>query len=289
MNQIAALDLSQATPHRLTTAIQAPMNFIRRQFAKPAFHSRALSDGTPQFFFESENQSVPVENLREFAGSLSLDHEGFELLADETKVSDLYDDEAIKNAYLPEIEALLTRKFGASKVVTFDATRRSDRDTGAHNPDGNRGPVTQVHVDYTATSGPQRAADILGKDEFARLTASGARILQVNVWRPIRGPVQRSHLALADASSIEPDDLIATDQIFPDRVGEIYMMAHTPSQRWYYAPEMTRDEVLLIKGWDSLEDGRARFTPHGAFNPLDVNENAPPRESIEVRTFVVIE
>src|SRR3546814_1160487 len=31
---------------------------------------------------------------------------------------------------------------------------------------------------------------------------------------------------------------------------------------WYYAPAMARDEVLLIKGWDSLDDGRARFTPH---------------------------
>ena len=60
-------------------------------------------------------------------------------------------------------------------------------------------------------------------------------------------------------------------------------------QRWYYAPEMTPDEVLLIKGWDSLDDGRARFTPHGAFNPPDVAEDASARESIEVRTIVIIE
>ena len=131
--------------------------------------------------------------------------------------------------------------------------------------------------------------DILGEDEAARLTASGARILQINVWRPIRGPVERSPLALADASSVQREDLIATDQIFPDRVGEIYNLAHAPSQRWYYAPQMTEDEVILIKSWDSLEDGRARFTPHGAFNLPETREDAPPRESIEVRTLVVIE
>ena len=124
---------------------------------------------------------------------------------------------------------------------------------------------------------------------MARLTAVGARIIQVNVWRPIRGPVERSPLALADASTVQQDDLIATDQIFPDRIGEIYNLAHDPSQRWYYAPRMTTDEILLIKGWDSLDDGRARFTPHSAFNPPQMRNDAPPRASIEVRTFVVIE
>ncbi len=52
---------------------------------------------------------------------------------------------------------------------------------------------------------------------------------------------------------------------------------------------MTANEVLLIKGWDSLDDGRARFTPHGAFHAPETRENAPARESIEVRTLVVIE
>ena len=82
--------------------------------------------------------------------------------------------------------------------------------------------------------------------------------------------------------------MIATDQVFPDRVGEIYHLTYNPSQRWYYAPRMTPDEVLLIKGWDSLDDGRTRFTPHGAFEQPDTPTDAPPRESIEVRTLVVI-
>jgi hypothetical protein len=68
----------------------------------------------------------------------------------------------------------------------------------------------------------------------------------------------------ADAASVRPEDLVASDQIFPNRVGEIYHLAYNPRQRWYYTPKMERDEVLLIKGWDSLGD-RARFTPHSAF------------------------
>ena len=48
------------------------------------------------------------------------------------------------------------------------------------------------------------------------------------------------------------------------------------------------DELVLIKGWDSLENGRTRFTLHGAFELPDTPEDAAPRESIEVRTLVVI-
>ena len=128
----------------------------------------------------------------------------------------------------------------------------------------------------------------MGEDEAERLFAAGARIVQINIWRPINHPVMSTPLALADASSIAEDELVATDQVFPDRVGEIYSIAYGPGQRWYYAPEMRPDEILLIKGWDSLDDGRARFTPHGAF-PLEGPPGAPPRESIEVRTLVIIE
>ena len=70
------------------------------------------------------------------------------------------------------------------------------------------GAARRAHVDYTAKSGPRRVADILGAAEAGRLAASGARIIQVNVWRPIRGPVLRAPLALADASSVEPDELV---------------------------------------------------------------------------------
>ena len=49
--------------------------------------------------------------------------------------------------------------------------------------------------------------------------------MQINVWRPIIGPVQRSPLVLADAASIGPQALVATDQIFRDRVGEICQVA----------------------------------------------------------------
>lgn len=276
-------------PTQLATPIRGTLSFIVPQDEKPAFHSAALTGDQPKMLFETEPHEVQVADMRPFAERFSIDREGFELIGHETGVEDLYDDEAVAARYYPEIEALLRARFGADRVVIFDATRRSDNGIGAANPDGRRGPAGRIHVDYTAKSGPQRVKDFLGEQEARRLAASGARVIQVNVWRPITGPVRRSPLALADASSVRPEELVATDQVFPDRVGEIYHLTHAPAQRWYYAPEMTRDEVLLIKGWDSLEDGRAQYTPHSAFDLPEGTEAAPPRESIEVRTFVVIE
>jgi hypothetical protein len=285
----AALATRRTAARQTSADVSAPLTFITRSDTKPVFYSAAYTGDVPRVLFDTERHSVLIQDLRPLADALSLDHEGFELRRHATAVRDLYDDDALETAYYPEIEALLRAATGASRVVIFDATRRSDGGAGAQNRDVLRGPASRVHVDYTAKSGPQRVKDLLGEAEAARLAAAGARILQINVWRPIHGPVARSPLALADASSVRPEDLIATDQVFPDRVGEIYHLAHHPGQRWYYAPQMTPDEVLLIKGWDSLADGRARFTPHGAFDLPATPADAPPRESIEVRTLAVIE
>jgi hypothetical protein len=49
---------------------------------------------------------------------------------------------------------------------------------------------------------------------------------------------------------------------------------------------MTRDEVVLLKCFDSALDGRARWTAHGAFDNPKAPAGTPARESIEVRTVL---
>ena len=269
--------------------IVADLMFTMRQDTKPWFESSAVTGGQPRVFFRTERRPVEIHNMRTIADRLSLDTTGFELHLSPTAIEDLYDDGAGAEAYDREVEGMLKRLTGADLAAVFDRTRRSDADGGAPNPDGVRGPAGRVHVDYTDASGPKRARDTLGDETVDRVLGNGGRIIQVNVWRPIRGPVMRSPLALADASSVAKGDLLATDQIFPDRVGEIYQLAWAPEHRWYWAPNMERDEVLLIKGWDSLDDGRARYTPHGAFALAEQDPAAPPRESIELRTYLAFE
>jgi len=173
---------------------------------------------------------------------------------------------------------------GASRVVVFDHTIRrripgaADRTTGIP-----RQPVPRVHNDYTVKSGPQRVRDLLGKDADDLLRR---RFSVVNVWRPIREPIQDAPLAVADAQSVDNDDLVATDLVYPNRTGEIYYVKFNPSHRWFYAPSMGRHEVMLIKCFDSADDGRARFVPHAAFVDPTAPAGAPPRESIELRTLV---
>ncbi len=271
------------------TRIVADLTFTVRQDTKPWFESSRITGGAPRVHFRTEDRPVTLHDMRADAARLSLDATGFELRRHETAVDDLYDDEAVANVYDREVEDLLKRATGADIAVVFDRTRRSDADAGAANPDGMRLPAGRVHVDYTDDSGPKRARDVLGGETVDRLLGAGGRIAQINVWRPIRGPVRRSPLAVADAGSIPKADLLATDQMFPDRVGEIYQLAFSPAHRWYWAPRMERGEVLLIKGWDSLDDGRARYTPHGAFALPGQDPAAPPRESIELRTFIAFE
>lgn len=269
--------------------VRAKLTFIVPQDTKPYFESSALTGGEPRVHFQTEAREVVIHDARPIADRLSLDTTGFELHRCPTAVDDLYDDEAVAAVYRGELESLLQNLTGADRVGVFDFTRRADSPQGASNPDGARGPASRVHVDYTVDSGPKRARDALGADTVDRVLASGGRIVQVNVWRPIRGPVRRTPLALGDAASIAPAELVATDQVFPDRVGEIYQVAWGPGQRWYWVPGMERDEVTLIKSWDSVDDGRARFTPHGAFTLPDQDPDAPPRESIEARTYLIFE
>jgi hypothetical protein len=48
---------------------------------------------------------------------------------------------------------------------------------------------------------------------------------------------------------------------------------------------MRREEAYVFKVYDSVRDGRVRFTAHTAFKDPTSRSDAPPRESIEIRTL----
>jgi hypothetical protein len=135
---------------------------------------------------------------------------------------------------------------------------------------------------YTrSNSAPRRVRDHLGPDAEELLKH---RFGIVNVWRPIRGPVLDSPLALCDARSFT--DAVASDLGYPHVRGETSSVEYKPTHRWFYFSKMEPDEVLLIRVHDSANDGRARLSFHTSFeNPL-APPDAPPRESIEVRALV---
>jgi hypothetical protein len=125
--------------------------------------------------------------------------------------------------------------------------------------------------------------DLLGDEADALLRG---RVQVINLWRPIRGPLRDAPLAVCDARSVAPGDLVPSDLVYRDRVGETYGVTFNPQHRWFYVPDMQPDEALLLKCYDSATDGRARFAPHTAFEDPTAPADVAPRESIELRTFV---
>ena len=242
----------------------------------------------------SVRHAVPIRDARPIAGRLRLDEHGFELHSRPTAFADFYDEAAVRERYYPEVESVLRAITGALAVIAFDHNVRSAA-RAARGEVGVRLPVDQAHNDYTEASGPKRKREVL--DAAGRSDLADRRVAFVNLWRPIVGPVFDNPLAVCDAGSVAPADLAATDIHHfgeddlktPRHSGQIYSVRHNPAQRWFYVSAMRPDEFLLLKGYDSKADGRARFMPHTGFvNPARPSEFVP-RESIETRTLVVFD
>ena len=270
-------------PLEVETAVAAALNYLVPTGEKPASYTYEPPAGKLWRSGRYEPQVMTIRDARPLIGRLSLDREGFDFVRRPTAVADFYDDAHAREVYYPEVERLVLEATGAEKAAIFDHTLRSGA-LAERRPDGLREAVKRVHNDYTEKSGPQRVRDLLPSEEAQRRLKG--RFAFVNVWRPIYGPVEEAPLALADAQSMRPEDLVPSDLIYRDRVGETYAIAHDPAHRWFYFPRMQRDEAVLIKCYDSARDGTARWSAHSAFEDPNTPSGAAPRESIEVRTIV---
>jgi len=230
------------------------------------FHNAATGEFTATY----SPHRVIMNDARMLAPNL--DKRGFALLSHRSAVPDFWDEEAVGTTGRAEAAAIVKAATGATHVHVFDHTLRRRA------PDAPRQPSTRVHNDYTPASALHRVGDLLGEDE------ADAPFAFINVWRPVNHPAADWPLALIDATTVSPEDLVATDIEYTGRHGEIFHVRHNLRHRWYYVPAMQLDEVLLIKCADT-RPGRAQLAPHTAFaSPLTPPE-APPRESVEFRTI----
>jgi hypothetical protein len=228
-----------------------------------------------------ELRSMRILNGRALAGEFSLEENGFGFVRHETRVRDFFDAGELKAVYYPEVERLIQELSGAARVVLFDHTVRSG-DEQEREARLIREPVLSAHNDYTEWSGPQRVRDILPDEAEALLQR---RFAIIQVWRAINRPIQSNPLAIADAKSVAFEDLLLAERRYPDRVGQTYRLKYNPRHRWYYFPQMRREEALVFKVYDSARDGRARFTPHTSFDDPQSPPSAPLRQSIEARAL----
>ncbi len=256
----------------------------------------SVDNGTPpDYYFYEPDASVklnpPGTDPREVeihdgwpqALQLSVDREGFEIHPFGARFDQFDDDASIKTRFYAQVTDFVKRNTGARRVEVFDHTirKRLPADLKAQTT-VQRPAVLLVHSDYTVKSGPQRVRDIVPEaaDELLK-----GRVAFFNVWKPLYRRVEELPLAMCDARSHDPGDMLLMELKYLERTGEIYVMRWSPKHRWIYFPRMEADQALLLKTFDSETDGRARFMGHTAFEDPSTPPDAPKRESIEVRTM----
>lgn len=262
--------------------VHADITFVVDTGEKPVSASHGPGGRLRQRMGTFETKRVAIADARGPEQASDLGTRGFALVSHATSVRDFHDHDEVRAVYYPEVEQLLREQCGAERVVIFDHTVRS----GSESEQERlllREPVRIAHNDYTEWSGPQRLRDIL-PDEAPALLERRFGIVQV--WRATHDPIAADPLALCDGRSVAQQDWVAAERRHADRVGEIYQLQYGSQQRWHWFPNMARDEALVFTVYDSLSDGRARFTPHVSF-VLEGQGDAPPRRSIETRALVL--
>lgn len=248
--------------------------------SKPWNYVEDPPEGQPKFNFGFAEHDVTIDDIRGREHHFNLDNNAFETVGGVVSAEhDFADDEHIKRVYYPEVEQLLLDSVpGATRVLLFDHTIRRSH------PGAARAPVVRVHIDQTPWSAAERVRVHL-PDEADELLRRRYRI--INVWRPLNGPVAAHPLAVADSATVRDEDLVSVEHRYPHRTGETALVRQHDRQHWYYWSGMTNAERLLLKCFDSDEElGQRGRVPHTAFVDPRTPENAPGRESIEVRALV---
>lgn len=270
----------------------------------------------PGFSFRLIDHERSVEDIRGRESDFSTDKSGFAVYNHPSQEKSFRDEEAVRNGYYAEVEEALRQKLpGIKKVVIFDHTIRRREKASP------RQPVQQVHVDQTPQAAEIRVRRHLPENEAEDLLKGRYQI--INVWRPIQNPASDFPLAVVDWRSTDPSDFVKVDLLYPKRhdsfddnddrgkealpdpssmssttgyevKGETFGVAPSDKHKFYYCKDMTPDELMFIKCFDSRsqwygKEGVAHCTPHTAFVDPQTPANAPGRQSIEVRCLVFYE
>ena len=266
--------------------VSATLDYLQSALQKPVTYMLAPPGGHTWETGWYAATPVSIRDGRGRADPPALEREGFQPCSAPSAMRDFGEREAIQRVYYPEMEALALSVSGARRAIVFDHLVRR-RAPGTLSPfgarDGQRpSTATRVHCDFTPASAQRR----LALEMEAHGIAQVARFAILNLWRSTRLPVLDAPLAVCDARTVSPADLVAADIVYPTRTGEIYEVLYNPAHAWTYFHGMQFDEVLLFKQYDSAE-GMACYTPHAAFAHPATPPGTPPRESIEIRCLLI--
>jgi hypothetical protein len=258
--------------------IEAAVPYAARMAIRPRFHANDQSRDV----LEIQPCWMRVVNGRTVEPPPALEREGFELIRHRSAISD-FRDPAAGERHIGEIRQLLLEVSGADAVAVTPrgVLRFAERSPDSGRLDNSR-PARFVHVDVSDATAAVFAAQANPHPE-----RRVRRFCQYNVWRALSPPPQDAPLAVCDARSVEPSDLVPADAVFdvreaPEWTFEALVVRGNPRHRWVYFRDMNRDEVLVFKTNDS-GPSRAHCVPHVAVDDPGCPPETPPRMSIEMR------
>ena len=273
--------------------VEAKLLYLSNKETSATYMASEAGGEIPKHLGEYNQQKVSINNARLICDELTLDQHGFKLIAQATEVTDFYNEAQILNIYESEAKRSIVETFSKmgesiSQIEIFDHTRRTSSDS-MRKQLKIREPASIIHNDYTDKSALRTREDFFEQNPVARKKLETKRFLIVNLWRSISGTVLESPMALCSANSIASEDVVSVKRVAKNREGELQLAIWNPNHQWFYFPQMTMQEALIFKTFDSALDGRARYTIHTAFDEPNSSDGAPPRQSIETRCLVFIE
>jgi hypothetical protein len=237
-------------------------------------------------------QPVTVSNMRAAGGGFCLDREGFTVATAPTEVRDFYDRDEVANRYVAEARELIRSLTGCTATAPLNSPVVRVSGRAGPRPAGATFTGDFAHADFSAAAAEAMLRRNLPPDE-AEARLRGPRFSVFNVWRAFSGPPQDVPLALCDARTVAPQDKQYCSITMKAAAGDLLTWEnityyHNQAHRWWYCPDMTRDEAYVFRSFDSAP-GHAEQVPHSAFVNESCPASAPPRASVEVRVFAFYE
>ncbi|HEU4620146.1 MAG TPA: CmcJ/NvfI family oxidoreductase [Gammaproteobacteria bacterium] len=271
-----------AAPGAETRAVFGRVNYTAPMTERPRYHANDASRDV----LVLDPRSIEVRDARGAAAPPSLEREGFALFRHASAVANFRDAAEVRAMHAPEIERLVAELSGADRVVVSSpgVLRFGERSAESGRRSNSR-PARFVHVDVSAPTAAAFAERSRPRDDERPLR----RFAHYNVWRVLTPPPQDVPLAVCDAGSVAPEDLVPADAVFdepgrPEWSFEGLVVRFNPAHRWFYYSGMAPDEALVFKTYDS-DPGAPRQVPHSAFDDSTCPTGVPPRTSIEMRAI----
>ena len=228
-------------------------------------------------------QAITVHNARPRfeVGDIDLDRNGFTLSHNRSTVSDFRDDDEVRAKYHPQMQALIERVTGADRTFVYNHLVRTETPI-----DFNDGYARFVHCDYNMARLEEMSHGLLAQHGVT--PRDGWSYAWYNTWQPFDNPAYHNPLTCIDWQSLPEGDVIDYYYTGRGRESRVAAPVYNPDHRWCYFPEMSTEEVLILKQLDG-RPGRACYCPHVSFDNKAVSEDLPPRRSIETRLLAVFE